>query len=168
MEFAVHTFADDGDIPNHPRYPLIAYTGVLDGETGDRATAFEQLFHGHGWRWTWRNGIFAFHHYHSNAHEILGIAEGTARVRLGGEGGLTLDVAAGDALAIPAGVGHKRLTSGADLLVIGGYPAPTSVDLMREGEADRDGIRRRIAAVPKPAQDPVGGVDGPMAGVWLD
>ena len=45
-----------------------------------------------------------------------------ARVRLGGDGGVVLDVKAGDALLLPAGVGHQNLGASADLLVIGAYP----------------------------------------------
>jgi long-chain acyl-CoA synthetase len=46
-----------------------------------------------GWSGTWRNGIYAFHHYHSTSHEVLGIAAGSAAVRFGGEGGATVRVA---------------------------------------------------------------------------
>ena len=62
-----------------------------------------------------------------------------------------------DAVLIPAGVGHKRLSSTPGLLVIGGYPAGQRADLMREGAEDRAGIRARIASVPHPESDPVEG-----------
>ena len=108
------------------------------------------LFHGHGWGNGWRNGIFPFHHYHSTAHEVLGIAAGSAEVRFGGEGGATVHAKAGDAVLIPAGVGHKRLSGSPDLLVIGAYPLGQRADLMREGAEDTAAIRARIAAVPIP------------------
>ena len=108
MQISLHHFADDGDIPNN-RLPLILYAGAVDVAAGDPARAFEDLFHGHGWGNGWRNGIFPFHHYHSTAHEVLGIAAGEAEVRFGGEGGATVHAKAGDAVLIPAGVGHKRL-----------------------------------------------------------
>ena len=168
MQVTTFQFADDGDIPNHPRYPLIAYRGVTDPAAGDPAADFEALFHGHGWRWTWRNGIFPFHHYHANNHEVLGIAGGAAEVRFGGDGGTTVAVQAGDAVLIPAGVGHKRLSADPGLLVIGGYPTSVPVDLYREGAEDRDGIRQRIAAVARPGADPVTGDGGPMAEHWAD
>jgi uncharacterized protein YjlB len=158
-----HRFADDGDIPNN-RLPLIVYPGAVKG--GDMAAAFEKLFAANNWGGMWRNGIYPFHHYHSTAHEVLGIAKGTAEVRFGGEGGETLKVKAGDAVLIPAGVGHKRLSASDDLLVVGAYPKGEWADLMREGAEDRAGIRQRIAAVALPQADPVAGSDGPMAKAW--
>ncbi len=148
--------ADDGDIPNSP-LPLVVYRGAIDPNGNDPASAFEALFGRHGWGGAWRNGIFPFHHYHSNAHEVLGIAAGEATVRFGGEQGETLTVRAGDAVLIPAGVGHKRLSGSYDLLVVGAYPGGLHADLMREGAEDKAGIRKRIAAVRLPAADPVAG-----------
>jgi uncharacterized protein YjlB len=156
------TFADDGDVPNS-RHPLIVYAGVIDAAAGDPAVKFEALFRRNGWGGGWRNGIFPFHHYHSTAHEVLGIARGEAEVRFGGESGKTLTVKAGDAVLIPAGVGHKRLSVSEGLLVIGAYPGGQWADLMREGAEDKAGIRSRIAAVGLPTADPVG---GPMLELW--
>jgi uncharacterized protein YjlB len=166
METQALRFDDDGDVPNHPRFPLIVYAGAIDPDSGDVAVAFEELFEANGWGDGWRNGIFPFHHYHSTAHEVLGIAAGEAEVRFGGEGGQTLKVKAGDAVLIPAGVGHKRLSASPDLLVIGAYPGGQRADLMREGAEDRQGIRTRVAAVARPGSDPVGGRDGPMGALW--
>ena len=165
MQISLHHFADDGDIPNN-RLPLILYAGAIDVAAGDPARAFEDLFHGHGWGHGWRNGIFPFHHYHSTAHEVLGIAAGEAEVRFGGEGGATVHARAGDAVLIPAGVGHKRLTGSPDLLVIGAYPLGQRADLMREGAEDTAAIRQRIAAVPMPESDPVAGREGPAVSAW--
>lgn len=167
METDSHKFADDGDVPNN-RYPLIVYAGAIDPAAGDLATGFEALFEDNGWGGGWRNGIFPFHHYHSTAHEVLGIAAGDAEVRFGGEEGTSLHVKAGDAVLIPAGVGHKRLSATPDLLVIGAYPAGQRADLMREGAEDKEGVRRRIAAVAMPAGDPVSGADGAMQALWQD
>jgi uncharacterized protein YjlB len=158
-------FADDGDIPNNA-LPLIVYHGAIDPAAGDPAVAFEALFQRNGWGGSWRNGIYPFHHYHANVHEVLGIAAGSATVRFGGESGETLEVAAGDAVLIPAGVGHKRLSGSDDLLVIGAYPGGQRADLYREGAEDKAGIRRRIAAAARPEADPVGGAGGPLSAHW--
>src|SRR5262245_18343100 len=165
MDHSLHRFGDDGDIPNN-RLPLIAYEGAIDLARGDPAVAFEKLFHGNGWGGSWRNGIYPFHHYHSTAHEVLGIARGEAEVRFGGEQGETLRVKAGDAVLIPAGVGHKRLSSSDSLLVIGAYPGGQWADLMREGAEDKAGIRARTRAVPLPKADPVAGATGPATTLW--
>ena len=165
MQTQSYAFADDGDVPNN-RLPLIVYSGAVDPSAGDTAAAFEALFRENGWGGGWRNGIFPFHHYHSTAHEVLGIAQGEAEVRFGGERGETLHVSAGDAVLIPAGVGHKRLSASPDLLVIGAYPGGQRADLMREGAEDRQSIRRRIAAVAMPAADPVAGEAGPTSELW--
>src|SRR5436309_3433095 len=116
-----HFFADDGRVPNNPALPLIVYRGAL--ETGPRCAALcEQLFADNGWGGAWRNGIYTHHHYHSTAHEVLGIAAGWVRVRLGGETGRTVDLHAGDAAVIPAGVAHKNKGASPDLVVVGAYP----------------------------------------------
>ena len=166
MKTETFLFADDGDIPNN-RYPLIVYAGAIDVNIGDPAVAFENLFRNNGWGKGWRNSIFPFHHYHSNTHEALGIAAGEVTVRMGGEaGGATFVARAGDALLIPAGVGHKRLSPSDGLLVIGAYPPGPSADLYREGAEDKTRIRARIAAVTLPPTDPIGGKDGPVMKLW--
>lgn len=156
------TFADDGRIPNSP-LPLLVYRAVVPAGAGDAAAFLEGLFARHGWGGGWRDGIFPFHHFHSTSHEVLGIARGWARVRFGGEHGQTLEVRAGDAVVIPAGVGHKREAASADLLVVGAYPAGRSWDLERGEPGAIAMARANVAAVPRPARDPVtGGPAWPM------
>lgn len=157
--------ADDGRIPNSP-LPLLLYEGAFAGETGDLARAIEQRFAANGWGSGWRNGIFAYHHYHSTSHEVLGIARGRARVRFGGEKGQTVDVGAGDVVVIPAGVGHKKEDASLDLLVIGAYPEGRDYDLCRGEPGERPRVLENIAAVPLPATDPVHGPGGPLLRLW--
>src|SRR6266566_6618538 len=160
-----HLFADDGRVPNNPFFPLIVYRGAL--ETGPRCVAdCARLFADNGWSGAWRNGIYAHHHYHSTAHEVLGIAAGNTRVRLGGEGGQSVELRAGDVVVIPAGVAHKRESASADLLVIGAYPRGQSPDLCRAEAAAHDRALGRIAAVPLPGADPVTGRADPLLECW--
>ncbi len=150
---------DDGTIPNS-RLPLLVYAGVLKGRQ-DRARAFEELFADNGWSRSWRNGMYAFRHYHSTTHEVLGIAVGSARVEFGGPHGTEMDIAAGDAVLIPAGVSHCNLAASGDLLVIGAYPdGSASVDLLRDSASARTEAVPRIDRVPLPPRDPILGTGG--------
>ncbi|HTW29426.1 MAG TPA: cupin domain-containing protein [Acetobacteraceae bacterium] len=148
-------FADDGRIPNSA-LPLLLWRGAVAADPA----AIERVFAAHGWGNGWRDGIFPFHHFHSNAHEVLGIARGEARVRFGGPGGQVVSVRAGDVVLIPAGVGHCNEGASADLLVVGAYPAGTSYDLRRGDPAEHAEVVRAIAVVPRPADDPLGRSDG--------
>jgi uncharacterized protein YjlB len=166
----LYRFEDDGKTPNNPRLPLILYRNVLRVSAGhDPAAVCEDMFAGHGWANGWRNGIHPFLHFHTRTHEVLGIARGTARVEFGGDKGRTLDVQAGDVVVLPAGTGHRRVSSSADLLVVGAYPTTGgSFDQARPNEIDSHQARRQIANVGRPAQDPVYGKDGPLTQLWAD
>ena len=159
-----YRLADDGTVPNNA-LPLVLYRGALKAD-GDRAAACERMFERNGWPGAWRNGIYGQHHYHSTAHEVLGIAAGSARVRLGGEGGQTVELQVGDVVVIPAGVAHKRESASPDLLVIGSYPRGQSPDHCRAEPGVHDGAVGRIARVPLPAADPVTGGAGPLLECW--
>jgi len=163
MTLETCTFDDDGSIPNSS-LPVLLYHGALDGAAG--AGAYEELFAGHGWLGAWRDGIFPFHHFHSTAHEVLGVARGTADVILGGPRGRHLALAAGDVVVLPAGTGHCNAGSSADLLVVGAYPNGMRWDLRRGDPAERDEVLANIARVPQPDQDPVRGRDGPLVERW--
>jgi hypothetical protein len=85
---SVLRFADDGIIPNNARLPMIFYRGpVRTVDAPDPAALFEVLFERNGWKSSLRNGIFDYVHYHSQIHEVLGIARGHATVRFGGSQG---------------------------------------------------------------------------------
>ena len=163
----VHALYDDGLVPNNALLPLVIYPGALPLLGGEPEKHLIALFSVHGWRGAWINGIYPFQHYHSNAHEVLGLARGSATVQFGGPRGPVLNVTAGDAVIIPAGVGHCRLDAAADLSVVGAYPlGQEAVDLMRATPADRTGALDRIARVSLPENDPVFGRKGPLSNLW--
>ena len=159
-----HFFADDGTVPNS-RLPLVLYRGALGGE-GDLARRCEEMFEANGWPGAWRNGIYGHHHYHSTAHEVLGIARGSARVRLGGDNGATVELREGDVVVIPAGVAHKRESASADLLVIGSYPQGQRPDICRAEVGAHDRASANVSQVALPASDPVTGRADPLIDCW--
>jgi len=158
-------FDDDGVVPNS-RLPLVLRQGAVTPDADDPAAAFERLFAKNGWTKSWRNGIYDYHHYHSTAHEVLGVAAGSATVRFGGEGGEVVGLTAGDVVVIPAGVAHARIKESDDLLVVGAYADGRDWDIVRAGSGDVAAARRNIAAVPLPGADPVDGDTGPLMKLW--
>lgn len=151
---------DDGLIPNNPNLPLIVYRSVWVGE--DRAEQrIEAAFAVNGWSGAWINGIYAFHHYHATTHEVLGLARGSAQVQFGGPSGPILEITAGDAVLIPAGVGHCRISPPAGLSVVGAYPGGADWDLRRATPEEYRTARPLIAAVAAPERDPIFGTMGP-------
>jgi uncharacterized protein YjlB len=154
-------FAPDAAIPNS-RLPLLLYRGAVPTDPA----AIERVFAANGWANGWRDGVFPFHHFHTTAHEVLGIAAGTATVRFGGPHGRDVAVQAGDVVVIPAGVGHCRVRASADLLVVGAYPDGAGTDTARPDPAEAEPRRRAAAAVLVPASDPLAGPDGPLPRLW--
>lgn len=154
---------DTGDFPGNADLPLVLYTNVLEASG---STDFEDLFLSNGWSGTWRNGIFPYHHYHSTAHEAIGIARGSVRVQFGGEGGPEFALQVGDAVTIPAGVAHRNLESSDDYLVIGAYPAGEVWDVHTGIEGERPRSDGNISLVQLPTRDPVAGNDGPLMELW--
>lgn len=160
-----YRFADDGHVPNNPHLPLVVYRGAL--ATGaDAARDCEARFARHGWTGAWRDGIYAHHHYHSTAHEVLGVVAGSAQVRLGGEEGRTLALGAGDVVVIPAGIAHKCEAASPDLVVVGAYPRGQTPDMRRAGAQERERALKKIAAVALPEADPVHGGREPLIARW--
>jgi uncharacterized protein YjlB len=161
-------FEDDGRLPNS-RLPTLLYRGAVGPDAKDPAAAFERCFGRNDWTNGWRSSVYTFHHYHSTSHEVLGIARGSAVLRLGGRMGRNFEIAAGDVIVLPVGTGHQRLSSSGDFLVAGAYPEGRDWDLIRpyeEGAEMHDAALARIVAVPLPKLDPVWGADGPVTRLW--
>ena len=163
---AAHQLVDCGTFPNNSRLPLLAYQGALCLPEQDPAALIEALLHTNDWGGSWRNGVYGYQHYHSTAHEVLGVYSGAAEVQLGGEDGVVVSIERGDVVIIPAGVAHKNLGAAGDFRVVGAYPRGQRPD-MQYGKADeRPFADRNIARVPLPANDPIFGACGPLIERW--
>jgi uncharacterized protein YjlB len=162
-----HLLGDDGIFPNS-RFPLIVYPGVMSLPVRDPASGFESLFESNRWGGSWRNGVYGFHHYHSAAHEVLGCYGGHARIQLGGENGIIVEVNRGDVVVIPAGVAHKNLASSRDFGIVGAYPFGQAPDMNYGKPGERPRADQNIAEVPLPEADPVYGAEGPLGSLWKE
>ncbi|RDI45822.1 cupin domain-containing protein [Falsibacillus pallidus] len=159
-----YQFSDDGKTPNHSKWPLLIYKNGL----GDKNTAEAcgELFESNGWDGVWVNGVYPYHHFHSTAHEVLGVAGGTAVVQMGGENGKVLTVEKGDVIIIPAGVGHKKLEASSDFHVVGAYPKGQKADLLKSENHDHEQAKSNIEDVPLPEKDPVFGEKDGLFDYW--
>ncbi len=161
-----YRFEDDGSIPNNPTLPLLVYPQALAGHDLN-PSPLEELLAGNGWGGAWVNGVFPYHHYHSVSHEVLIVVAGEARIIFGGPEGETVEVEAGDAVVIPAGVGHCRESSGGGFSVVGAYPkGQEDYDLRTGEEGERPEVLENIRNVPRPETDPLFGEEGPLLRHW--
>lgn len=157
----------DGNIPNNSDLPVIVYWEVLDQDEKNPGDSLEERFRGNGWTGCWRWGVYDFHHYHSNTHEVLGVAQGCATLSLGAPGREHVSVALGDVIVLPAGTGHCCRLASDDFEVVGAYPkGPLNYDLIKDDQEPDDAKLANIREAPLPAKDPVFGEDGELMQAW--
>lgn len=147
--------------------PLLVYPQAVapEKQTAEKAQA---MLRAHGWQGTWAWSVYPFWHFHTLGHEVLACVAGEALIGLGGEDGIEQPMRAGDAVAIPAGVGHKRLEASDGFTVVGAYPPGQRADIVRAGEMDLEAARRTIETLPLPETDPVLGGDGALVRAWRE
>lgn len=149
--------------PNSP-LPVLLYREVLTlSGAEERANAFESMFKQHGWPPAWRYHLYDFDHFHSTAHEALGIFQGQATARLGGPNGQEVKLYAGDVLVLPAGVGHAYVEASDNFCMVGAYPPAQDPAIERGDPAQLEKLNTRVAAVTIPSTAPVG---GPLQPLW--
>ncbi|EIT85681.1 Twin-arginine translocation pathway signal and cupin region containing protein [Fictibacillus macauensis ZFHKF-1] len=163
MDIQTFLFEDDGFIPNNPTLPVLLYRQAVQ-----EPISVERIFNQNLWLNSWTNGIFSYHHYHSTTHEVLGVKEGFATVKIGGKQGEELQVHAGDIIVLPAGTGHMNVDSSADFTVVGAYPNGMSYDVQRGIDGERPDVLVAIKNVPIPITDPLYGEGGPLTKYWKD
>ena len=153
---------DDGIIPNNPKLPVILYKQAIENPV----STMENLFNKNQWLNSWTNGVFDYHHYHSNSHEALGVIKGTATLMIGGENGVEVQIQAGDVVVLPAGTGHKRLHACSDFAIVGAYPEGKEYNTKYGKMSERPEALEEISKVPVPKTDPVTGKEGPLLKEW--
>jgi len=156
-------FRDDGEIPNNPELPVIVYEQIFKDNPED----IESTFNRHEWTGSWSGGVYDYHHYHSNTHEVLGVKNGEATILVGGEEGERLQVKMGDVIVLPVGTGHKKIESSDDFQVVGAYPNGTNPNLRRRDIKSRTQDLAEIKNVRIPNTDPVFGDTGPLLDKWI-
>jgi uncharacterized protein YjlB len=155
-------FKDDGMMPNNPNLPVILYPGAIK----EHPEQTESIFHAHDWTNSWTNGVFDYHHYHSNTHEVLGVINGSVVLQLGGELGQQIELLEGDVVVLPAGTAHKRLSSNYGFQVVGAYPSGMDYNMNTGKPDERAKALKAIPQVPIPETDPVYGKGGPLIKLW--
>ena len=152
-------------VPNHTRYPFLIYRGVW----ADKPAPQEALsqFASNGWGGGWINGVFPFHHYHAESHEVLANTGPTIQVQFGGPEGEIVEFKTGDIVLIPAGGGHCLMPGSRASGIVGAYPAgQEDWDLKRNDPKDYQLALQQIPVVPLPMTDPVTGNQFPLLDYW--
>ena len=158
-------FQPNHNIPNNPKLPLLVYEQVFP-ESINLQGQFKKAFEENGWGGSWVNGVFNYHHYHSTAHEVLGVISGSATILFGGPDGKEVEVKAGDMAVLPAGTGHCCKSASSDFKMMGAYPKGQEDYDISTADDDMEIKKQNIALVPLPTADPVGGAAGPLMKHW--
>lgn len=160
-----HLIKPDDEFPNNHELPVLHYRSAFssDKNLGDM---MEKTFRHHNWKNSWRNGIYDYHHYHSTAHEVLGIYKGECKIQLGGPDGIILELTKGDVLVLPAGVAHKSICASDDFKCIGAYPKGQDYDMNYGKPEELERARKNISTLELPETDPVYGNEGQLLEYW--
>lgn len=161
-DITIFYFDKNGYIPNNPTLPVLLYKKIFR----NNEDKIENTLIANNWRNIWVNGVYDFHHYHSNTHEVLGVLKGAGLLLIGGESGSKIIVNSGDILVLPAGTGHKKLSATVDFQVIGAYPDGKEYNLKQNTIEDIEGAVEEIKKVPVPSTDPVYGKGGLLVKAW--
>jgi len=160
-----HVFKDDGTFPNS-KFPVLIYKNVLDFPLFFDAAYIVKLFEKNHWTNSWKSGIFTYDHYHSTAHEVIGVYKGKTTLLVGGEKGVAIELTKGDVIVIPAGVAHKNLGNEHDVCCVGAYADGAVYDTCTGKKAERPLADKNITNVRLPDRDPVLGLKGGVEKHW--
>ena len=115
--------------------------------------------------------MYPYTHYHSTTHEVLLPYSGRARLCFGGEENpdrVEVEVRAGDAVIVPAGLGHRLMedlsgNEGEGFMMVGSYPKGCSWD-MCYGKPGEESKADEVRNVKWFDRDPLYGDQGPVLG----
>ncbi|KAH3911574.1 hypothetical protein HBI56_163010 [Parastagonospora nodorum] len=169
LRLSTHFIPTHSLLPNTTphSHPLYIYHAAFSPTTSP--STLESHLAQHGLTPQWRYTMYTTTHYHSTTHEILCVFSGRARLLFGGDsnpGRVEAEVGAGDAIVVPAGVGHRLVEDlgvGGGFEMVGAYPEGCYWDMCygKEGEEEK---ARRVGGVEWLKVDPLYGEDGPV--VW--
>ena len=158
---------ENGNFPNNPELPVILYKNAFDfGNSDDPASVIERKLKENNWGGSWRNGIYTFQHYHSTAHEALGVYGGWAEVQLGGPDSKIVLIEKGDLVVLPAGTAHMKIDSGDGFAIVGAYPDGQNWDMNYGKPEELQKAKENIPKVKLPSKDPIKGANGKMFDYW--
>jgi len=161
-----HKIEKNGNFPNNEKLPLMIYKGAFLIHPNDTVYTIKKVFAQNGYSNAWVGGIFDYHHYHSNTHEVMAVFCGHADVQFGGEHGLCIELDKGDVVLIPVGVAHKKLLASNDFTVIGAYPNGADYNIKYGTAEELPEAEAEIAKVKIPDNDPVYGPKGHLNDCW--
>jgi uncharacterized protein YjlB len=154
-----------GYFPNNPRYSLLIYKSVFNINHLS-STEIKNLLKKNDWGNAWTNGVYDYHHYHSNTHEVLVIIAGWCDILYGGPKGKIFRVSEGDVVIHPVGVSHKKIISSENFICVGAYPNSNNYDMCYGKEKEHPEVDFNIEKVPLPETDPIFGKEGILFKFW--
>jgi uncharacterized protein YjlB len=151
--------------PTIPDSRWLIYQGAVTFTSGfDHATIIDRLFESNGWSRSWRDTVYDFVHYHSQVHEVMGVAMVTAN-RVRWEQGASSRRETWRRNILSAGSGHRLIEFSRNFLVVGAYPERCTYDKCTDSRERLNAVKR-VARVAKPAKDLVYGQNGPLMQRW--
>jgi len=165
LHLSGHYIPSHAHLPNTTahNHPLLIYHSCFPSSTPP--SALEAHLASNSLTPQWRYTMYTTTHYHSTTHEVLCVFSGRARLLFGGEANpakVEEEVVAGDAIVVPAGVGHRLLEDlEGGFQMVGAYPEGCNWD-MCYGKAGEEDKAKAAARVEWFKRDPLYGHDGPV------
>lgn len=161
------TIKENQPFPNNS-LPVLYYSEAIKELTNSKHTGEEvmKFLESNGYSNGWVGGIFTYHHFHSNTHEVLACISGKSEVQLGGPDFEVYPFKAGDVLLLPAGVAHKLIEATDDFQIVGAYPEGKEPDMQKGDTKNYEEMKERISRLGIPEYDPVEKTTGGVFDYW--